>query len=177
MSESVNVAGGTTGTSRPLDNRGLPIYSKEERISRWNQAEAAAAARRADPSLLLSDMTPEERARGATAAAEYMAAMQQAQERGCAPPRDSSPPGPKALVSNPREREALDDIRRSMLSFLESGGVVDVMRAEINDEAADLTAARIRGDVLDLDRRLGRKPTDFSGRYPAAEKPPIDFSA
>lgn len=72
-------------------------------------------------------------------------------------------------------RADYENERRDLLGLFLPGGLMDLVRADINDEAADAMSVQLRDTVHDLDRRLGRRPTDLSGRYPTSEENPFNL--
>lgn len=82
MSDSIGMVAPAAAAvlTRPKDSNGFEIHSKEERIAAWNQSQIGAAARKADPSLWLSDMPPAERASMEAAMARSAEALRRAQK-------------------------------------------------------------------------------------------------
>ena len=193
MSDSIGMVGAaaTAGPTRPGDSKESEIYSKEERIALWKRSLAESPARKADRSFQVSLMPPAERASMEAAMARTAKKLRQAQESGAFAffsrimewrarteegNPDGGPPAPESMLSRfPHLRAGDENTRRSLLDALRPGSLIDSIREEVNDEAAEATFAQIGNRIHDLDRRLGRPPTDLSGRYPAMDDAPMNL--
>lgn len=172
------ITGAGTSYVRPTDNRGLEIYTKEEKAARYAQAKEARRAREAERAAnpeKFENLTPEQKAMREAMPARLAEARADMIKHGIPLPEEGS--GKTPTVPSQMAGE-LTEIRAAFLSFLNEGGLADTVRREAGDEAADDYVASVQSAIHDFDRKLGRTLTSFasSGREQASTQGRVDFS-